>query len=250
MRWRPTTRRRATRRARPCCARTPPSSPRATTPPTTAATRHGAPRSTTTPGRATPSVSSRTSSSPLAGPVMVRCQPADPTCLNFRSGQVSPDAVITGYTGIGLTPAAVARLRQRAIDDGTYYASGCPPTPAGAVVFVESGTCPYTTSTPGPWNSPTNPGLFIINNGTVSFTGNQTYYGVIYALNGQHAIPPSCPVSLGGTVSIRGGVQIGSTDPASQQGCLSAGSSKLNILFDDFAFHAVQSYGAADLVQN
>ena len=51
-------------------------------------------------------------------------------------------------------------------------------------------------------------------------------------------------------MGIRGGVQIGGTDPASQQGCLSAGSAKLNILFDDFAYHAVASYGAANLVQN
>jgi hypothetical protein len=197
-----------------------------------------------------PSGNTCTSSSPLSGPVMVRCQPSDSNCLNFRTGQVSPDAVVTGYTGTGLTPDAVARLRQRAIDDGTYYSSGCPVSPAGAVVFVESGNCSYTDASPAPWNSPTSPGLFIVNSGTISLTGNNTYYGVIYALNAQHAAPPNCPVSLSGTVGIRGGVQIGGTDSASQQGCLSAGSSKVNIMFDDYAFNAVQSYGAANLVQN
>jgi hypothetical protein len=201
------------------------------------------------------------SSSPLAGPVQVRCDPKvdGPTCLNYRTGQVTPDATVTGYTGTGLSADAVARLRERSISEGTYYASGCPQTPAGTVgqtppgsiIFVENGNCAYTNSSPTwptalGWNTAADPGIYIVNNGTVSFSGNQTFFGVIYALNAQGTVGcnPACPVSISGTGAVRGGIQVGG------KGAFSAGSSKVNLLFDDYAFNAMQSYGAANLVQN
>ena len=188
-----------------------------------------------------------TSSSQLAGPVLLRCTGGvGSSCQDFKDGQVSPDPVVTGYTGTGLTPDALDRLRQRAISEGTYYASGCPSSPAGALVFVENGNCSYNNSSPGPWNSATSPGMFVMNQGTLSLTGNQTYYGVIYHANAQGAVgcSPACPVSLNGTVAVRGGIQVAG------QGAVMAGSSKINVLFDSYAFTAVRSYGAATIVQN
>jgi hypothetical protein len=188
-------------------------------------------------------------SSGLAGPVKVRCsQSQGSSCLDVRSGQIDPDPVQYDYAGgNSLTEDAIDRLRQRAVEDGTYWANGCPPNPSGAVVFVENGNCSYNNSVPGPCcNSVNKPGLFIIGNGTVSFTGNHTFYGVIYALNRQGATgcTPACPVELGGGITVRGGVQV---DGA---GGIKAGSNKLNILFDDYAFASITSYGAASLVQN
>src|SRR5919201_1737435 len=188
-----------------------------------------------------------TSSSQLAGPVLLRCTGGvGSSCQDFKDGQVSPDPVVTGYTGTGLTPDALDRLRQRAISEGTYYASGCPSSPAGALAFVENGNCSYNNSSPGPWNSATSPGMFVMNQGTLSLTGNQTYYGVIYHANAQGAVgcSPACPVSLNGTVAVRGGIQVAG------QGAVMAGSSKINVLFDSYAFTAVRSYGAATIVQN
>lgn len=183
------------------------------------------------------------SSSQLAGPPLLRCTGGVGTsCQDFRDGQLAPDPATTGYTGQGLTPDAIDRFRQRAISEGTYYASGCPPSPAGSLVFVESGDCSYTNSTPGPWNSPTNPGMLLINNGTLSLTGNQTFYGLIYAANAQGSSGPV--VSLGGTSAVQGSIQVGGN------GQVSTGSSKLNLLFDPYAFTAAKSYGAVTIVQN
>lgn len=194
----------------------------------------------------TPDGRNCTSSSQLAGPVMVRCTGGvGSSCQDYRDGQISPDAVITGYTGTGLSPDALDRLRQRAIVEGTYYATGCPNSPAGAMVFVENADCSYNDSVKG-WNTPDAPGMFIINRGTVSFTGNQIFYGVIYAANAQGAVGcnPACPVQLNGTVAVQGGVQVGG------QGGVDAGSSGVNIMFDPYAFSGVLSYGAATVVQN
>jgi hypothetical protein len=188
-----------------------------------------------------------TSGSGLAGPVMVRCTGGvGSPCQDYRDGQISPDSVITGYTGTGLSPDALDRLRQRAMVEGTYYATGCPSTPAGHMVFIENADCSWNNSTQGTWNSPDDPGMLIINRGTVSLNGNQTFYGVIYAQNAQGAVgcDPACPVQLNGTVAVQGGVQVAG------QGGVDAGSSKVNIMFDPAAFDAVQSFGAATLVQN
>jgi hypothetical protein len=188
-----------------------------------------------------------TSSSGLAGPVMVRCTGGVGTsCQDYKAGQISPDAVMTGYTGTGLTPDGLDRLRQRAMVEGTYYATGCPSSPAGHMVFIESGNCSWNNSAPGPWNSASDPGMLIINDGTISLNGNRTYFGIIYAQNAQNAVgcSPDCPVHLGGTVAIQGGVQVAG------MGAVDAGSSKVNIMFDAYAFNAVQSYGAATVVQN
>ena len=95
-------------------------------------------------------------------------------------------------------------------------------------------------------NSASNPGIFVVNSGTFALNGNFTFYGIVYALNAQGAVGcvPACPVSLDGTAAIRGGVHIDGS------GGLSAGSSKINIVYDDFAYQKVESYGAASLVQN
>jgi len=126
--------------------------------------------------------------------------------------------------------------------DGTYYASGCPADPSGAVVFVESGVCSYNNSAGSTFNSSSQPGMFIVNNGTFALNGNSAFYGVIYAADAQGT--SGAVVTVGGTASIQGGVLIDGS------GQLVAGSSKINISFDDYAFSAVQSYGAAHIVQN
>jgi hypothetical protein len=84
--------------------------------------------------------------------------------------------------------------------------------------------------------------MLLINRGTLSFTGNQTYYGLIYGANAQNTT--GSVVSLGGTSAVQGSVQVGG------QGAVTGGSSKLNILFDAYAFSAAKSFGAVTIVQN
>jgi hypothetical protein len=185
------------------------------------------------------------SSSTLTGPVQLRCADLlSILCLDARIPvQIQPYVVLSGYTGgAAMSGQALQRLRARAVADGTYYASGCPSNPSGAVVFIESGNCSWNNSAGACCNSPAAPGMLIVNNGTVSFGGNIVFSGIVYAANAQNSI--LTVVSTGGTSGIRGGVLIDG------MGKLTAGSSKLNVIFDDFAFGAVRSYGAARFIQN
>jgi hypothetical protein len=190
-----------------------------------------------------------TSSSSQVGPVQVRCTTYTSSCLSIRppidnSVQISPYNVQLGYsTQQSLSAAALNRLKARAQADGTYYSGVCPSSmqgpQAGMVVFVDSANCSYTSNLNS--NSLTAPGVFIINNGTLSFGGNSTFYGVIYAAN-----PPAAgtTVYLTGNTSVVGGINVDGN------GTLVAGSSHINLIFADFAFSRVTSYGAAHLVQN
>jgi hypothetical protein len=190
-----------------------------------------------------------TSSSSQVGPVQVRCTTYTSSCLNIRdpidnSVQISPYNVQVGYpTASSLTAAALNRLKARAQADGTYYSGTCPSSmegpQAGMVMFVDSANCSFTANTT--YNTLSAPGVFIINNGTLYLAGTSTYYGVIYAAN-----PPASgtTVELGGNTSVVGGINVDGN------GTLVAGSSHVNLIFDDFAFSKVTSYGAAHLVQN
>jgi Tfp pilus assembly protein PilX len=189
--------------------------------------------------------------SPRAAPVSVRCAASAPytrgnSCMGFdqSKGQVSPpDAVQTGFTGRVMAVNAIDDFRRRAKSLGTYYATGCPPSLTGAVVFIESGNCSYTGGT---GNSAAQPGLLVINTGTLSLGGNATYYGAIYAANNN--APPADSgdiVTLGGTATIQGGVAV------EGNGGVVAGSSKLNIVFDPAAVSNLTGFGrSAQVSQN
>ena len=179
-----------------------------------------------------------------AAPVVVRCTSttAPPytrsnTCIGYdqAKGQISPpDAVQTGFAGRALPVNAVDDFRRRAKALGTYYASGCPTSMTGAVVFVESGTCSYTTGT---FNSAAAPGVFVINNGTLNLAGNVTYFGAIYAANAQNSTGDV--ITLGGTATIQGSIAVEGL------GGVNAGSSKLNIVYDPAATANLFGYGSS-----
>jgi Tfp pilus assembly protein PilX len=186
-----------------------------------------------------------------AAPVVVRCAASPPytrssTCLGFdqNKGQVSPpDSVQTSFSGRAVPVNAIDDFRRRARAIGTYYASGCPPSLTGAVVFIENGNCSYTTGT---FNSDTAPGLVVVNTGTFSLGGNATYFGTVYAANDNPSPADSNDiVSLGGTATIQGGVVIEGL------GGLLAGSSKLNVVYDPGAYANLYGYGtSAEISQN
>jgi hypothetical protein len=175
-------------------------------------------------------------------PLAVRCRSlGNPKCLDFRSGQVlPPGAVQEGYEGpTALTPAAIDRLRTRARAEGTYHASGCPSDPSGAVVFIESGDCQYTS---GSANSPASPGVLVIMRGTLSLGGNFEYYGLVYMGNLQNS--SGYLITMQGTSLIQGAVAVDG------DGGIEAGSSKENIIFDSRPFSNLRSYGTAGIMHN
>ena len=186
-----------------------------------------------------------------AAPVVVRCAASPPytrsgSCVGFdqNKGQVSPpDSIQTGFSGRAVPVNAIDDFRRRAKAIGTYYASGCPSSLTGPVVFIENGNCSFTGGT---FNSDTAPGLVVVRTGTLSLGGNVTYYGTIYAANENPSPTDSGDVvSLGGTATIQGAVVIEGL------GGLLAGSSKLNVVYDPGASANLYGYGtSAEISQN
>jgi hypothetical protein len=68
------------------------------------------------------------------------------------------------------------------------------------------------------------------------------FYGLIYHTNAGN--------SSGNVVSLQGNVQIHGGILVDGNAGVVAGSSKINIEFNDAAYAAVQSYGSAGLIQN
>jgi Tfp pilus assembly protein PilX len=141
-------------------------------------------------------------------------------CLGYNpsKGQVSPELVETGYAGATAVSSAVLdgwRVRARAL--GTYYASGCPSSMTGALIFIENGDCGARG------NSEEAPGMVVIARGTFNLGGNSEYYGIVYAANLQGST--GAVVSLGGTSAIIGSVAVDGG------GGVSAGASGRNIIF-------------------
>ncbi len=207
--------------------------------------------------------------SATSGNVSVRCHPAtggpksgDP-CLGYDpgKGQLSPagaykfdyvdgSAPPNATNRSALDPAAIARLKQRAIRLGTYYATGCPSSLAGSLIYVENANCSYTTGTA---NTAANPGVLVFGSGTLTLGGNYTYHGVVYMANGQGSAPSSGPcttgyqntvVTLTGTALIQGAVFI------DKCGGMLAGASGLNFVFNSNALNNVVSDGGATTIKN
>ena len=178
-------------------------------------------------------------------PVQVRCLVRAAGCLDYAANkdQVSPDTTQVGYTGgTALSPEALERLRERAIADGTYWASGCPPNPSGAVVFVESGNCAYGNEAMPCCNSEASPGVLIVANGTLEITGGIVFHGVINMVNQQNS--GGWVLYLTGTSLVKGAVAIDGP------GGLMAGTSAMNLIFDPNVFGKIVSYGNAGIIQN
>jgi hypothetical protein len=172
-----------------------------------------------------------------SGDIQVRCLQTDPSCAVYRDGQLSPDTTQYGYPNTySVTDSEFEGLRGIAKSNGTYYASGCPSSMTGAIVFIENANCAYSSGTA---NSASSPGMFVINNGTLTLSGNYTYYGIVYARNAQGS--SGDVVTLTGTSLIQGAVAVDST------GGVRVGNSALNLVFDPNVFGAVKGYGNAGL---
>jgi Tfp pilus assembly protein PilX len=196
------------------------------------------------------------------GPVVVRCPlvPNDPTgpCLGqeFGSGRFKDQGALMDFLqtqipgttpasdpsmGPAMSPDAVARLKARAIADGTYFQTCDPSKLAGDVVWVVQGTC---NAPAGDINSPNKPGMLILERGTISVTAQTDFYGVIYALNAGSPPIAGPVVTVHANGVIHGGVLVDGP------GVVEVGSSKSNVVYTPNAFTAVQSYGTAGVIQN
>jgi hypothetical protein len=166
------------------------------------------------------------SSSPTqAGAIAVRCSSGpQSSCLNYDAskGQVSPPAYQTGYPTSSLVSSDdLNAMRGIARTNNTYYASGCPSSLSGSLVFIENGTCSYNTGT---FNSLASSGMVVIATGTLSLGGNAAFYGLVYAANLQG--------STGFVVSESGCAKIVGSVAVEGQGGVLAGACGTNIAFN------------------
>src|SRR3954451_8196554 len=196
------------------------------------------------------------------GPVMVRCPmvPNDQNgpCLGqeFGGGRFKDQAdlmeflqtQIPGTTptsnpsmGPAMSPDAAARLKARAIADGTYYQTCDPSKLSGEVVWIVQGTC---AAPAGNINSSNKPGMLILENGTISVTAQTDFYGVVYALNAGSPRISGPVVTVHANGVIHGGVLVDGP------GVVEFGSSASNVVYTPNGFKAVESYGSAGVIQN
>lgn len=182
------------------------------------------------------------------GDIIVRCALTSPGCADYDTakGQIEPDTVRSNASQPpAVTPEALDQLRTLARAEGNYY-TRCAPSLAGEqpgeIVFMEDATgCNYNAN--NIYNSAAAPGYVVIARGAMGeINGTATFYGIIYHANQDN----SCGdlVTLSGNVSVYGSIVI--------DGCggLSAGSSKVNLVYDPNVFDDFKALGTAAIVQN
>lgn len=196
----------------------------------------------------------------LTGPIDLRCGTTTTTAVWGSScagwdpnhGQLDPaGAYQGGYTDATasyqtLTSGEIELLRESAQSSGTYYASSCPTQFTTGVLFIENANCSYTSN--GTWNSDAAPGAIFVDNGTLTFGGGLTFYGIIYLADAQGSVPSSGPCTsaqsnnvftIQGSATIHGGLFIDKCGTATVG---SSGNSNLNISFDSTAFGGLTTY--------
>jgi hypothetical protein len=187
--------------------------------------------------------------------VAVRCnQPPQSSCIDLnptKGPQLQPPG---NYQLRYPNTAAIGGDDLSALEDmakanGTWYDT-CPANPNGDVVYVKNaGSCEYQNNAPAApgasvcCNTQANPGLFVLERGTVEFSGNIEFWGVVYHANLDNSSNERL-VETSGTSAIRGGVLVDGN------GGVYAGSSGDNIVYNAFAFDDIKAVGTAGVVQN
>ena len=206
--------------------------------------------------------------------ISVRCAgtsytPPPPTsCAGYgNANQISPSSPTSASTWVNppspspvLTASQLAQAKAMAQANGTYYpaSTNCNNIGAaqltGALVYIEGGpSCNISITSNPTINSLASPGWVILNDGTISFGGSATYYGVIYGVNASNQSVPI--VSLGGTSTVVGGLAVNGSASLSLGssgngvGCTS-GNKCGDLEFDPNAFNTLQGFGGAQQTPN
>jgi hypothetical protein len=193
--------------------------------------------------------------------VTLRCanvSGSDDSCAKYRPPkQVTPPASISGGEYLdeqgqplpALAADAQDAVRRQAVSAGTYYSTACPSAAAlaagladGGVVWVETASCSYTGNTT--FGSASQPGMLVFGSGTLALGGTTSFHGVIYMVNALERTD--------WLLSLQGNTQVDGRVFVDNWGGVSAGSSKVNITYNDFqnAEQQFTAFGAAGIVQN
>jgi hypothetical protein len=182
------------------------------------------------------------------GDIIVRCSLSLPGCAEYdsRKGQIEPDTTRSNPAQPrAVSVEALDQLRERAKAEGNYH-TGCAPSLAGdqpgELVFMEDATgCSYQANTT--YNAVDKPGYVVIARGAMGpINGNAAFYGILYHANVDDASGDL--ITLTGNISIYGSIVIDGP------GGLSAGSSKVNLVYDPNVFDGFRAFGTTSIVQN
>jgi Tfp pilus assembly protein PilX len=183
-----------------------------------------------------------------AGDIIVRCLQTVPGCAEYdeNKGQIQPNTVKSVLDQPrAVSIEALDQLRERARSEGNYY-TGCAPSLAGdqpgEMVFMENANaCQYNGN--AVYNTAQKPGYVVIARGTIAKTnGTADFHGIIYHANLDNLA--TNVITLTGNISIFGSIVIDGP------GGLSAGSSKVNLVYDPNVFNGFKAFGTAGIVQN
>jgi hypothetical protein len=110
------------------------------------------------------------------------------------------------------------------------------------MVFMENANdCEYNAN--AVYNTAAKPGYVVIARGTIAKTnGTADFHGIIYHANLDNVA--TTVITLTGNISIFGSIVIDGP------GGLSAGSSKVNLVYDPNVFNGFKAFGTAGIVQN
>lgn len=203
-----------------------------------------------------PSLRPAPGSSAQPAALAVRCSGLTTSqCLSYQSGkgQIQPPTAAVdasmSTSALGLTQ--LQALEQQAQAAGTYWPNAggaCPLNTAaglssvnGAPVVIK-GPCAVSIGAGTVVNSSTAPGALIIENGTLTMSGNGLFYGLVYCVNQQNS--SGTVITISGTATIQGSVAV---DGA---GGVSAGSSKTNLIYDPRAAALLKGSSGAAVVKN
>jgi Tfp pilus assembly protein PilX len=182
------------------------------------------------------------------GDIIVRCALGSAGCASYQAGkgQIAPDTVRSNPAQPrAVSVEALDQLRDRAKAEGNYY-TGCAPSLAGdqpgELVFMENATgCHFNAN--AVYNTAAKPGYVVIARGAIAdINGTATFYGILYHANLDNATGNL--ITLAGNVSVYGSIVIDGP------GGLSAGSSKVNLVYDPNVFNGFKAFGTAGIVQN
>jgi Tfp pilus assembly protein PilX len=182
-------------------------------------------------------------------PVVLRCQSAPTPCANYQTtkGQIQPPAVQTNaqISTSTLSLSQIQSLERQASAAGTLYtcpSSGTNLSSVNGAPVVIQGPCNVSIGSNTVVNSAANPGVLVIENGTLTLGGTATFYGLIYAVNRQGT--SGAVVTIGGNASVQGVVAVDGN------GGVVAGSSKTNVVYDSRATTLLRGEAGAGLNKN
>lgn len=147
-------------------------------------------------------------------------QPPGSTCAGAQNSsqiQPAPSYASPPAPSPTLDATQLEAVKKLAIQKGTYIPATVPCSSitaaqlTGSPVYIEGNASCYgaggiTVPSNPVINSPSSPGLLVIANGTLDFTGSATYYGIIYAPNAGNYTGDV--VTLGGTSTVIGGINV------------------------------------------